>query len=59
MSANITIEEDGGTQTIDAADRFGAILALLEKGSSLSRTIGLNGSETGQIETHPRGKPLR
>ena len=50
MSASITIEQDGSTKLIDAADRFAAILALLEKGSSLSRTIRLNGSETEQIE---------
>ena len=50
MSASITIEQDGSTRPIDAADRFAAILALLEKGSSLSRTIHLNGSETEAIE---------
>ena len=50
MSTSITIEQDGSTQLIDAADRFAAIVALLEKGSSLSRTIRLNGSETEQVE---------
>ena len=50
MSATITVEQDGSTKLIDAAERFTAILALLEKGSSLSHTIRLNDSETEQIE---------
>ncbi|MGA7904151.1 MAG: hypothetical protein WCA06_16085, partial [Terrimicrobiaceae bacterium] len=50
MSARITIEQDGSTRLLDAADRFATIVALLEKGSSLSRTIRLNASETEQIE---------
>jgi hypothetical protein len=50
MSAGLTIEQDGSTRIIDAADRFATILALLEKGSSLSRTIRVNASETEQIE---------
>ena len=46
MSANITIEQDGSRQHIDAADRFAAIVGLLEKGSCLSRTIFREGSTT-------------
>ena len=59
MSASITIEQDGSTQHIDAADRFAAIVALLEKGSFLSRTIFPDGSATEPGRNHPRGKPLR
>ena len=50
MSDTITVEQGGSTRSINAADRFAAIVALLEKGSSLSRTIRVNGSETEQIE---------
>src|SRR4029434_6481277 len=46
MSASITIEQDGRTHHIDAADRFAAIVGLLEQGSFLSRTILPDGSET-------------
>jgi Pyruvate/2-oxoacid:ferredoxin oxidoreductase delta subunit len=50
MSASIAVEQDGSTQLIDPADRFAVIAALLEKGHSLSRTVGLNVSETEQAE---------
>jgi Pyruvate/2-oxoacid:ferredoxin oxidoreductase delta subunit len=50
MSATITVEQDGSAKLIDATERFTAILALLENGSSLSRTIRLNDSETEQVE---------
>jgi Pyruvate/2-oxoacid:ferredoxin oxidoreductase delta subunit len=50
MSFSITIERDGGTQAIAAADRFATILALLEEGSSLSRTFRLEGSAGEQAE---------
>ncbi len=50
MSVRIAIEQDGSTRTIDPADRFAAIVALLEEGSSLSRTIRLNGSESERVE---------
>ena len=50
MSDTITVEQDGGTKLIDAADRFASIVTLLENGSSLSRTIRLNGSEAEQVE---------
>ena len=46
MSANITIEQDGSRQHIDAADRFAAIFGALGKGQFLSRTIFREGSTT-------------
>jgi Pyruvate/2-oxoacid:ferredoxin oxidoreductase delta subunit len=50
MSATITVEQDGSTRLIDATERFTAILALLEKGSSLSRTIRVDDSKIEQVE---------
>src|SRR5215207_8770399 len=51
MSDSVTIEQDGSTQRIDVADRFAAIVGLLEKGSFLSRTVVRDGSETEPGET--------
>jgi Pyruvate/2-oxoacid:ferredoxin oxidoreductase delta subunit len=44
MSARITIEQDGSTRLLDAADRFATIVALLEREVRF-RTIRLNGSK--------------
>ena len=51
MSASITVEQDGSTQPINAADRFAVIVGLLEQGSFLSRRICPGGLETEPVES--------